>query len=113
MNRRERRAAGIKAAPPTYVMNQQQIDQMKREVSDRAIESAVVQLMGLPLIALRDAFGFGTVRLCRFMDEMMKQIQLFHEGYMTLADLVEVVKDETGVILTLDKDGNYCMEVKR
>lgn len=41
MNRRERRAAGIKSAPPTYNLTADQLEQLRREAVNSAIGEAL------------------------------------------------------------------------
>ena len=52
--------------------------------------------MGLPLIVLRDDFGFGKQRLERFEDRLIQQFRCFDEGYIDLETLKKVIEQETG-----------------
>ena len=53
-------------------------------------------MLGLPLIVLRDDFGFGKQRLERFEDRLMEQYECFDEGYIDLETLKKVIRQETG-----------------
>lgn len=104
MNRAERRKAGIKQKVRTYTLTDVQIQQIKDEAINEATNRAFILLLGLPLITLHDKFGFGKVRLERFMDELLKQYESFDEGYITLEDLIETIKEETGVSIIEKKE---------
>lgn len=41
-------------------------------------------------------FGFGEKRLTRFAEEFLKQLKCVENGAVTLEDLHEVIKKETG-----------------
>lgn len=74
-------------------LNQVQRSQMQREVTERSI----LILIGLSLIVLRDKYGFGKKRLEAFADEFLKQMKCVENGAVTLEELHEIIKKETGM----------------
>ena len=104
MNRAERRKSGVKQKVRTYTLTDAQIQQIKTDAVREATSNAFTLLLGLPLITLHDKFGFGKVRLERFMDELLKQYESFDAGYITLNDLIETIKEETGVSIIQKKE---------
>lgn len=68
----------------------------REKIQQDAMEKSVLVLSGVPLIVLRDVFGFGEKRLTRFAEEFIKQLKCVENGAVTLEDLHEVIKKETG-----------------
>jgi len=68
----------------------------REKIQQDAMEKSVLVLSGIPLIVLRDVFGFGEKRLTRFAEEFLKQLKCVENGAVTLEDLQEVIKKETG-----------------
>lgn len=73
-------------------LNQVQRAMLRREV----INETMVMLLGLPLIVLRDSFGFGRKRLTEFTDEVLKQVKCAENGRVTLKELQDIIYKETG-----------------
>lgn len=82
MNRQQRRANGIRGNVRTYTLTDAQIREVKTSAAKEAVEVAVKAMLGLPLIVLRDDFGFGKQRLERFEERLMQQFRCFDEGYL-------------------------------
>ena len=97
MNRQERRNSKNKDKPKTFVLNENQIKALKNEAVKEASNKAFILMLGLPLIVLRDSFGFGRERLSRFMDGLLYQYDSFDSGYVSLEDLLKTVEEETGI----------------
>ena len=96
MNRQQRRANGIRGNVRTYTLTDAQITEIKVGAAKEAIEVAVKAMLGLPLIVLRDDFGFGKQRLERFEERLMQQFGCFDEGNIDLETLKKVIEQETG-----------------
>lgn len=84
-------------AQKTYTLTQNQIDQLKKEATLEATKKAFIIILGFPMLALRDQFGFGKKRLNEFMGKMLDIYDAYEEGYITLEDLHETINKETGV----------------
>ncbi len=97
MNRKQRRANGIKDSVRTYTLTNAQIEEIKKNAAKEAIEISLVAMMGLPLIVLRDKFGFGKQRLEKFEESLVEQYKCFDEGYIELDTLKDAIKQETGM----------------
>ncbi len=102
MNRQQRRAqqknsGSVGAKQKTYNLSLDQIQQIKQNASAQAMEQAFILMMGLPLMALRDKFDFGKVRLERFSDAVLDLWDSFNNDYITLQDCIDAVYEETGV----------------
>lgn len=54
-------------------------------------------MLGLPLLTLRDEFDFERKELERFMDKLIGEYECFDRGYVSLEDLKQVIKEETGL----------------
>ena len=70
-----------------------EIQKMKEDATLAAIEAVLV----VPLLVLRDDFGFGKKRLAHFQERLRKQLDLASEGYVSLQDIRKVLADELGV----------------
>lgn len=97
MNRAQRRKAGINAKPKTYTLTDQQISRLKSDAVKEASEVAFVAMLGLPILTLRDEFDFEKENLERFMGRLMVKYECFDEGRVSLEDLKQAIKDETGL----------------
>lgn len=109
MGRSERRRAEReqRKAQKTYNITQGQLGKIKKQATDEAIEIAFILMLGLPLMALRDKFSFGKIRLERFSDAVLDLYESFYDGYFTLDDIRKTIYEETGVKITeVKKHGN-------
>lgn len=68
----------------------------REKMQSEIFEKSMLVLSGVPLIVLIDTFGFGKKRLTRFAEEFLKQLKCVENGAVTLEDLHEVIKKETG-----------------
>lgn len=108
MNRKERRKAGIKKKVPTYTFTQEQlhaeinkgIDKFREEIRDDVTDKALRVLAYVPLMVLRDKFGFGKVRLDKFLREFAELVDCVENDYVGFEDMIETIKDETGLVIT-------------
>lgn len=110
MNRKERRKRGQRgpSVSPTYNLSIDQIEKIKKEAADDAMSKAFVLMLGLPLMALRDEFDFGKVRLERFEDKVTKLYQSFCAGNITLGDVHKTLYEEVGLkVIGLPEDTDY------
>ena len=51
----------------------------------------------IPLIILRDKFGFGKVRLERYLKHYQEAIESLNEGYLDLKDIERVMLEEVKI----------------
>ena len=51
----------------------------------------------IPLLVLRDKFGFGSKRLERYLDHYSEMLDAFNKGYISLKDIEKVLEDEVGL----------------
>lgn len=70
-----------------------EVDRLKREATDNAAE--IVNL--IPLLILRDKFGFGKVRLCRYLEFFNETLEAYNEGRFDLKDIEQVLLDEVEI----------------
>lgn len=74
-------------------MTYKEIERMKEQATDNA--AAIINLM--PLLILRDKFGFGRVRLERYLDRYSDMMEAHSEGYISLKDIEKVLEAEVGL----------------
>ena len=51
----------------------------------------------IPLIILRDKFGFGKIRLERYLKHYQEAIESLNEGYLDLKDIERVMLEEVKI----------------
>lgn len=68
-----------------------------RRDADNLISGAYSAFHLLGIMALRDEYGFGTVRLERWLDKMKDLLDSYNRGYISVADLHDTIKAETGI----------------
>lgn len=91
--------------PKRYTLTQAQIDKIKDDATMDATKRAFLMMLGFPLLALHDEFGFGKQRLNRFMEKMLDIYAAYEEDYIDLTDLHEVIMQETGVTIEENRKG--------
>jgi hypothetical protein len=52
--------------------------------------------MAAVLKVLRDEHGFGAARLQKFSTDVLKQLEMQSEGYVTYKDILDMIAEETG-----------------
>ena len=70
-----------------------QIEKLKAEATSKAAE--VVNL--IPLLVLKDKFGFGKVRLERYLKHYQEAVDSLNKGYLDLNDVQKVLLDEVKI----------------
>lgn len=104
MNRAERRRLN-RANEKDAVINLKasEIEKIKLEVSNQAVNLAFKLMLSIPVMVLHDKYGQlmkkevdGKCREERFLDMCIELYDSFDKGYLTLEDLVETLKEETG-----------------
>lgn len=76
--------------------------QIKDEGRDLTLQ-AFQQTFYIPLLVLRNE-GWGKIRLKRFAEAMIEQVEMFEEKYFNSKDVEEMIKDETGIDLKFELD---------
>lgn len=61
------------------------------------IERTSQYSMAVPVMVLRDEFGFGKKRLDKFLDSYMELYDAIEEGYLNLDDIIKTLNEETSV----------------
>ena len=97
MNRSERRRLGKSEKPKTYVLTQDQINQMKHEAVLEATRKAFLMFMAIPVMVLHDHFGFGAVRLGRLMHYALSWYKSVHDNETGILEIVRVAEEECGI----------------
>ena len=101
MNRAERRKQSKSAPKPkTYVLTEDQINQMKIDAVNIATRRAFLMFMAIPVMVLHDKFGFGKQRLSRLMDYVMVWYESVQNNETKILELVKVAEDECGIKVT-------------
>lgn len=97
LNRSERRRNNKPLTEKVYTFKQSELDKFKHDIVSEATNLAFLALLSMPLMALRDTFGFGQKRLNVFLGKLIDITKAFNEKYITLADLEQCLLDECNV----------------
>ena len=84
---------------PTYNMSLAQIEAIKQQAAREAVEQAWLLMLGLPVMVLHDKDGYGETRLNRFLDHVLDLYDSYEKGYLTLDDVREALRAETGSVV--------------
>lgn len=68
-----------------------------RRDADKLISASFSAFLLLGCMALRDEFDFGKVRMARFVDKMNDLLDSYNRGYISVRDLHDTIKEETGI----------------
>ncbi|MFL8968914.1 hypothetical protein ACKA04_02470 [Helcococcus kunzii] len=74
---------------------------MKKGMKSEATDVAINILNTVPLLVLRDKYGFGAKRLTEFHKYMMTMVEDIEEGRIDFLDILTVLKEETGIEIEL------------
>lgn len=108
MGRAERRRAEKEAGKKqkTYILTQEQIDQIKDEASKNAIDTAFTLMLALPLeILIGDGYWAksGKKRIPKFLDEVISLYECWEKGVLTIEELREDLWKWGGIKLEAPK----------
>lgn len=78
----------------TVSLTYKEIEKMKMD----AIDIALDKINLIPLLVLRDKFGFGQVRLNRYIDNFLEAIDDFNHHRFTLDDIEKMLEEETNIV---------------
>ena len=109
MNRAERRKAGKQNKPAVYMYTQDQIDKMiqdavakelagiREKAVNQAINTCFKMFMSIPVMVLHDKFGFGHIRLDRFMHYALSWFEGVQEGDTALEEIMAIAEADSGI----------------
>ena len=80
-----------------YTLTEDDIERIKQDATNEAMNKAYVLMLGIPSMVLRDKFGYGSVRLERFTDGAFDYYDSFQKGDITLQDCLNCLKEECGI----------------
>ena len=91
MNRAERRKRAKLGLPvvnePVINVKKSDITRMRQEDTEKAIDTAMVLLLSIPIKVMHDKYGWGMrKRLPELSDALIDEYQAFVEGDMTLEE---------------------------
>lgn len=88
----------------TYTVTYDELKKYEERGYQRAMERASIYAGLVPMLVLRDRYGFGAKRLEDFFDYMNELIKDIDEGLLDIRDIAKAISDETGLEIRLDKD---------
>lgn len=94
-----------KSNKATYVMTQEQIDNMKKEITEDAINTAMILLLTLPMEVLMDHYWTKTYakKIPEFTDHVLEYYRRWQDGEIKLEDLQKDLWEYGGVRLEKGK----------
>lgn len=105
MNRAERRRAEKQAKKDkvvTYNLTQEQINQIKKEARDEAIDTAFTLMLAIPLeVLIGDGYWAKSAkrRLPKFLDDVLSLYDSWNKGVLTIEELREDLWNIGGIKL--------------
>lgn len=97
MNRAERRRNDRKKKEAVLNVRREDLEKAKKDATDKAVRQAFVLMMNVPLIILKDKYGFGAKRLEIFMNYMLDQFDSIEKQYVNFDDMKRALEEETGI----------------
>ena len=80
-------------------MTEEQIQKIKRD----AVNEALKMLLPIPVVVLHDKFGFGKIRLDRFLHYFLGWADGIQDGSVSLQELLRICQDEAGIHMEDDR----------
>lgn len=99
MNRAQRRATKS-PKEPTYTLTRSQIQEIKKECTAEAADTAFKLMLCIPTMVIHDKFRYimkKEGRLETFLDFVMDLYDSYNRGLLTLDDMEQCLKEETGI----------------
>ena len=103
MNRAERRRNEKEMKKDPYWILWASDVQIKANAIKQAVDVALELTFCLPVMWLHDKKGWGKKRLTELINGVLELYDSFDHGYITLDDLRETLKTETGVKIDLSE----------
>ena len=104
MNRAERRRnEKAMKKDPHWNLRASDVQQIKANANKQAVDVALELMFCLPVMWLHDKKGWGEKRLTELVNGVLELYDSFERGYITLDDLRETLKTETGVEIDLSE----------
>ena len=82
-------------------INNDALKDFETRVKGRTIDTICL----LSAVTLRDEFGFGKDRLRRFVERFNEKADCLGDDYVTWGDMIEQMKEETGIDFDIRKNG--------
>ena len=98
MNRHEikRQRRELERKNKKYTLTVREIENIKNTAVTDAVNLAFPLVCGIAGIVVRDKWGFGPVRMKRFMAQMLSSYEDFAIGNCSIEDDLQAIKEETG-----------------
>ena len=80
----------------TYTLTRAQIDKIKDDATQRELRQAFRMMIAFPVIAVRNQYGFQSKAIKRMVDDIFKFYHDYENGFITLEDIDDIIKHETG-----------------
>lgn len=120
MNRAERRRIQKKQSKkePVYNISEQNLNNLKQNATENATNTAFILMLGLPIMAFHDHISDlwkkevdGKCREERFLDYILDLYDSFEKDYITLDDVIQTIKEETGATIDFkdDRKGKFII----
>ena len=90
-----------------YNMTAGQFQSFKEQTTKDVSYKTFVLLLGIAALVLRDKWGFGIIRLPRFIGQCIDLYDSFDKGYLTLDDMHKVLREDAGVDVIETARGFY------
>jgi hypothetical protein len=93
MNRAERRRIAKSRVSAKDLLNIQRTEGLK------AVNLTVHDFSVAVAATLHDKLGFGTMRLSKTLNDISELFDSINKGYVSIEDLEQTLKEETGVVI--------------
>lgn len=90
-----------KKKTPTYNVTLADIEAYVKKGYEQGVKDSIRKAtdysLAVPVMILRDEYGFGQKRILEFCQKFMDLYDSIDENYLNLQDIVNTIKEETGV----------------
>lgn len=108
MNRSERRKAKIKNTEKVVNVKFSDLERFQKEQYEKAVDQAFFLMLAIPTMIIHDKFGElmkrevdNKKREERFVNLVLELYDTFQQDYVSLQDLHQCLKEETGLEIKL------------
>lgn len=103
MNRAEKRRSERNKSKKRF-MTEEEIKKIKEEATNEAFDKLFGCLFTLPLVALKEEYGFGKKRLQRVNDKITELLKEVEVGELELNSLMDMMEKKYNIVFRSEKE---------
>lgn len=94
----------IKREEKVYTLTQTELDNMKNELTRKAVDKAFTMMLAIPVMVLHDHhWSKCRTNIPKFVDKCLDLYDSYDKGYVSFDDMVTTLEEESGIKIVKEK----------